>query len=139
MSDGNERPAPPTDGLAGEYYDWHARGELRLQRCGGCRRWNHPPVETCPACGSGDLRWEPVSGHGEVFTWTVTHHPFDPAFMTDGPYVCAVVRTAEGPRLLSALPGVAPDDVSAGMPVTVAFEDRGAGRKIAVFQPRSTA
>jgi uncharacterized OB-fold protein len=130
-----QRPLPPAEGLAGEYFAWHARGELRLQRCAGCRRWNHPPVVTCPACGGTELSWQPVSGRGEVFTWTVTHHPFHPAFTADGPYACVVVATEEGPRVLSTVRGVPPGELVAGMPVVVDFEPVGDGAAVAVFRP----
>ncbi|HEY8473717.1 MAG TPA: OB-fold domain-containing protein [Natronosporangium sp.] len=138
MSATVERPGPPAEGLAGEYFGWHARGEFRLQRCDGCQRWHHPPVLTCPACGSEQLSWQPASGRGEVFTWTVTHHPFHPAFSAAGPYPCVVVTTEEGPRVLSTVRDVAPAQLRAGLPVQVDFEPAGDGA-VAVFRPRAGA
>ncbi|MPZ25951.1 MAG: hypothetical protein GEV12_05750 [Micromonosporaceae bacterium] len=134
-----DRPRPPTEGLAGEFFAWHARGQLRLQRCGQCRRWSHPPVLTCPACDSTDLSWQPVSGRGEVFTWTVTHHPFHPRLTAAGPYACVVVTTEEGPRVLSTVRGVSPEQLTAGLPVQVDFEPVADGPALAVFRPRPGA
>jgi uncharacterized OB-fold protein len=37
--------------------------------------------------------------------------------------VVAVIELAEGPRILSALSGIAPDDVTCDMAVTVVFDD----------------
>ena len=63
-----------------EFYRWAARGELRLQRCADCGTWRHPPRHRCAACGSRASTWEPVSGRGRIFSWTVTHQALDPAF-----------------------------------------------------------
>jgi uncharacterized protein len=126
--------APAADGLAEAYFSWHERDELRLQRCSGCGRWRHPPLVTCPDCGSTELTWERASGRGIVFSWTVTHYPLVPAFSDLLPYVDAVVECEEGPRVFALLVGVAPEAVSMGLAVTVAFADVG-GRRVAVFRP----
>ena len=59
--------------------------ELRFQRCAACGAWRHPPRVLCAACRSDQWSWEPSSGHGEVFTWTVVHQPLHPAFVDDVP------------------------------------------------------
>ena|SRR5579859_2603289 len=129
-------PAAPTDGLAGEFFAWQARGELRVQRCARCRRWNHPPTEICPACWGSELAWERPAGLGTVFSWTRTHHAFVPQVAAALPYLCAVVELDEGPRLAS---GLRLEDQGApiepGLRVSVSFEDRGDGSQVAVFVP----
>jgi uncharacterized OB-fold protein len=100
----SDRLLPNAVGSNGEFYAWLARGELRMQRCGACGVWRHPPRYLCAACGSAEVSWEPVSGRGKLFSWTVTHRPVDPAF--DPPYVVAVVELDEGPRLVTNLVGV---------------------------------
>ncbi len=125
---------PGADNLAEAYFSWHDQGELRLQRCSGCGRWRHPPLVTCPECGSSDLSWQPASGLGTVFSWTVTHYPLVQAFSELLPYVDAVVACEEGPRVFALLLGVDPDTVSLDMPVRVDFADL-AGSRRAVFRP----
>ena len=114
------RPQPRREGLAGEYYDWIARGELRFQRCAACRAWRHLPRPICPACHGTDWSWEASGGRGRVHTWTVTHRSLHPAF-TGVPYAQVLVEMDEGPRVLSWVVDVAPDELEFGMPVTVGF------------------
>jgi uncharacterized OB-fold protein len=126
------RPLPRRDGLAGEYYAWIARGELRFQRCRACGRWRHLPRPICPDCHSRDWSWERSSGTGRVYTWTVTYRPLHPAF-TDVPYAQVLIEMDEGPRVLSWVVDVDPDDLTFGMPVEVGFMEVG-GTTLPVFQ-----
>lgn len=66
--------------------------------------------------------WVRLSGRAAVESWTVNHHPFYPGFPT--PYVIAFVNPVEDQRVrvLTNLIDVNPEDVTAGMPVVVAFE-----------------
>jgi len=116
------RPLPELSGLAGEFYGYCRRGELRFQRCGECRAWRHVPREMCPECGSWEWTWEASSGHGVVFSWTVVERALHPAFQDDTPYACVIVEMAEGVRVLSHVVGVAPADLAIDMPVTVEFD-----------------
>lgn len=111
-------PAPV--GLNADFYAFCARGELRLQRCTACRTWRHPPRFRCAACGSDGFTWEPVSGRGHVFTWTVTHRPIDPAFTP--PYAVVIAELQEGPRLVGNLRGIEPAELALGLPIVVEIE-----------------
>jgi uncharacterized OB-fold protein len=96
-------------------------GRLRFLRCQACGYWLHPPSPRCPACGSGDVAPEAVSGRGEVYSYTVNHQPWDG---DPEPYAIVLVALAEqdGLRLTSNLVGCPVDDVRIGMPVRVTFE-----------------
>lgn len=98
-------------------------GRLRFLRCQGCGMYLHPPVPRCPACGGSDLAPEPVSGRGEVFSFTVNHQPWDGS---TEPYVIALVALPEqeGLRLTTNIVGCPIDEVHIGMPVRVQFEHR---------------
>jgi hypothetical protein len=111
---------PNPVGLNAEFYEFLARGELRLQRCDGCGRWRHPPRVLCAECGSEAYSWQPAAGTGRLFSWTVTHRPIDPAF--EVPYVVAVVELDEGPRLVGNLTGVEPAALRLDLPVVVDVE-----------------
>ena len=104
MTDNRILPNPV--GPNAEFYAWAARGELRLQRCADCNAWRHPPRHRCASCGSVAVTWAPVSGRGRVFSWTITHQQLDPAFAV--PYAVVVVELDEGPRLVTAVRGIAP-------------------------------
>ena len=115
-------PLPKLEGLAGEYYAWIARGELRFQRCGSCGTWRHLPRPICAVCHSTEWSWERSRGKGRVHTWTVTHRSLHPAF-TGVPYAQVLVEMDEGPRVLSWVVDVAPEELEFEMPVTVGFLD----------------
>ncbi len=114
------RILPNPVGPNAEFYAWAARGELRLQRCSDCGAWRHPPRHRCAACGSLAATFEPVSGRGRIFSWTVTHQQLDPAFAV--PYAVVVVELEEGPRLVGNLLGLAPADLALDLPVTAELE-----------------
>lgn len=123
MSDAPFRVLPALDD--GNRFFWTSGedGRLRFLRCQSCGYYLHPPLPRCPKCGGRDVEPEPVSGRGEVFSYTVNHQSWDGS---TEPYVIALVAIAEqdGLRLTTNLVGVAPDDVVIGMPVQVTFEHR---------------
>lgn len=119
-----------------------ADGVLRVLRCQGrdCRYWIHPPSPICPVCLGRDLAPEATSGRAVVHTFTVNHQPWIPTM--DPPYVIAIVELPEqaGLRFTTNLVGVAPDDVTIGMPVHVVFDhhdDDGYEVWLPLFEPEA--
>ena len=127
--------APAVTDLNRPFWTGGAEGKLLIQRCSGCGRWVHPPVSGCTACGTSELRPEPVSGRGTVFTFTVNRHPFNPAVPV--PYVIALVELEEQAdlRLTTNIVNCPVDDVTVGMPVQVLFEKQD-DLYIPLFEPR---
>jgi uncharacterized OB-fold protein len=109
--------SPDMDALAVQFYAECAKGRLAFQRCRACGTWRHLPRHGCGACGSTDWDWQPSSGRGRVFSWTVTHQAPFPGVAT--PFVVAVVETDEGVRMAAGLRGIAPEDVALDLPVAV--------------------
>jgi hypothetical protein len=114
------RILPAPQGPDAEFYRYLARGELRLQRCGACGAFRHPPRHRCAACGSLAATWHRASGRGRVFSWTVTHRPVDPAFSP--PYAVVVAELDEGPRLVGNVRGLDPGALALDLPVSVEIE-----------------
>jgi uncharacterized OB-fold protein len=101
-----------------------AAGELRIQRCAACGALRHPPGPMCPACGEpASGGYAVAAGAGEVFSYVVHHHPPVPGKRL--PMVVALVQLPEGVRMLGEMPGVRPDQVRIGLPVTVTFTRAG--------------
>ncbi|MEB2286313.1 MAG: hypothetical protein B6D46_08160 [Polyangiaceae bacterium UTPRO1] len=115
------RPLPSRHGLAGEFYAWCAKGELRFQRCSGCGTWRHVPREMCAECGSVAWAWERSSGRGRIYTWTVVARALHPGFAADAPYAPVVVEMEEGVRLLGRMVDCPPAELAIAMPVEVVF------------------
>jgi uncharacterized OB-fold protein len=99
-------------------------GTLRFARCGNCGYWLHPPIPRCPVCASRDVAPEPVSGRGQLWSYTVNHHSWDGS---SEPYAIALVELDEQPglRLTTNLVGCEPSDITIGMQVRVRFEQHG--------------
>jgi uncharacterized OB-fold protein len=74
--------------------------ELRLNRCGACGFWHHPPLPQCPKCWSTDVVATPVSGRGTVYLITVMHQgPATPGVEYSTPYAVGSVELEEQPGL----------------------------------------
>jgi uncharacterized OB-fold protein len=118
------RILPPLDDDNREFWTSGATGALHLPRCTSCRRWVFPPRRSCPSC-AGSAEYEPVSGKGRVFTYTVNHHVFNPEVPV--PYVVAIVELVEqdGLRFTTNIVNCPPDAVDIGMSVRVLFEQHG--------------
>ena len=119
------KPGPIPGPQSGPYWEAARRHELVLPVCARCgHRWA-PPTGRCPLCLHDDVRWEPVSGRGRVFSYTVFRRAYHPAYRDELPYVVAVVELDEGPRLVTNIVGCDPEDVVCDLPVHVTFEQRG--------------
>lgn len=97
--------------------------ELFLQRCGTCGAFRFPPAPVCPECTALGGEWTKLNGRGKIFSFVVFHRAFHKSFEKDVPYAVALVELAEGPRLVSNIVGVAPDQIRCDMPVEAVFED----------------
>jgi uncharacterized protein len=125
---------PPLNDLNRPFWTGGAQGQLLVQRCAACHRWNHPPADGCPSCG-GQLAYEPVSGNGTIFAFTVNHQPFHPD--VPPPYVIAIVELDEQPdlRIPTNIVHADPSTLECGTPVRVLFERNGEVY-YPVFEPR---
>ena len=120
-----------------EFWDACTKRELRFQKCRGCGVWRFPPLTGCRQCGSTDATWEPVSGRGRVFSYTVVHHPAVPDVAEHVPYAIVVVEfdDAPGARVISNVLGVPYDQVSVGMELEVEWDEPRPGVVLPRFKP----
>ena len=125
MSGAGRKYVPEPEGLNLEFHRASADGTLRLQRCDGCGRFRHPPRYYCADCASPRSSWVPVSGHGHLYSWVVTHFTVDRGWAEEVPYATAAVELDEGPRLVGALRGIDPGQLQIGMPVLIDVDAKG--------------
>jgi uncharacterized OB-fold protein len=125
MPEHNKKPLPAVDDLSRPFWEAAKQHSLVVQRCGECRYFNHPPKSVCDACQSQQLVFEPVSGRGTIFSFSIMHQPNIAGFEDQIPYVNILVELEEQPLLLmvSNLPGAEKDEVRIGDRVEVYFED----------------
>jgi uncharacterized OB-fold protein len=112
-------PTPETEPF------WKAARDHRLSlpKCTDCARIRFPPSGHCPACGSPAHEWVDLSGAGKVFSFVTYQRLYNKGWENELPYVVAVIELAEGPRILSTLTGIEPEDVVCDMAVKVVFDD----------------
>lgn len=115
-----KRPDRISGGPHSTFWQWCAKGELRLQRCCKCGELNWPAVAACDNCSSEEFSWEKMSGKGKVVSWCTFEKDYY-AGMFPMPWTNIVVELAEGPWFLSEPSGFDRDEIELAMPVTVAF------------------
>jgi len=105
-----------------------ADGRLWLQYCDDCGQAVFMPRILCQHCSSLALQWRPVSGRGTVHSLTVLHQRSKPN------HAIVLVDLDEGPRMMSRLPEVAPEDIRIGMRVQARIDGEDGARAV-VFDP----
>ncbi|MEU1401532.1 OB-fold domain-containing protein [Streptomyces sp. NPDC005728] len=124
-------PVADTDGAP--FWEYAARGELRVQACADCAEPRFPPRPCCPHCQSFASEWRPVSGRGRVWSYVVPHPPLLPAYAEQAPYNVVVVELEDAPRIRlvgnlvshagARLDSLDPQGIRIGARVRVVFSD----------------
>ena len=109
-----------------------AQGRFQIQHCTACGQHVFYPRALCTHCGSAQLEWVAPSGAGCVYSSTTVRRKPE----SGGDYNVALVDLAEGPRLMSRIDGIAPDQVRIGMRVQARVIDDPAKGKLLVFIPQ---
>lgn len=118
-----EPRAPTPEGLNAEFYEQAAGGVLHLQQCTECLRLRHVPRYLCPACFSGSYQWTPSPGRGRLYSWTVTHFPYDRGWAAGLPYATVVVELDEGVRVIGSFDGQA-ESLQVGREVVLSVDTK---------------
>ena len=131
---GKPRPQPTPE--TAPYWEGCKQHELRIQFCTQCQRYFFYPRLFCPTCLSDAIEWRTVSGKGTLLTYVISHRPAT-GFENETPYAIAIVRLDEGPHMMTNIVNTAitPENLPAGMPVEVVFDDVDENFSIPKFQP----
>lgn len=116
------KPIPIPTEQTKPFWEATKRGVLLLQNCCDCGAYRFPPNSLCTECGSTSFDWKSVSGRGKIYSYVVFHRAYHPAFEKDLPYAVACIELNEGPRLMSRVVGISPEQIRCDMLVEVAFE-----------------
>lgn len=107
-----------------------AEGRFVIQRCAPCGQHIYHPRVLCPHCGSDRLDEVEPTGRGTVYSVTVVRRLPDKG----GDYNVALIDLEEGPRVMSRVDDIAPDEVGIGMAVR-AYVGEVAGAPNVLFKP----
>ena len=106
-----------------------AEGRFMIQRSRASGQYVFYPRTIAPGSGARDLEWVEVSGLGTVYSTTVVRKkPPEPS------YNVALIDLAEGPRMMSRVEGIAPDEVQIGVAVRAKIVPQD-GEPVIVFEP----
>lgn len=108
-----------------------SRYNLLGTRCANCGTAYFPPRNFCPKCRrASKIEKHKFRGTGEVETYTIIHVAPE-GFDAQTPYVMAIVRLDEGPRLTAQIVNCDGSEIKIGMRVESVFrritEDGNAG------------
>ena len=116
---------PQPEELDLEFYKATVAAEaLCVQRCSACGTWTHPARYYCPSCASPDFSFEKVSGRATVYSYTVSYFTTEAAWKSLVPYVTVVAELDEGPRIVAAARGIAPDGIAIGQRLRIVTENK---------------
>ena len=90
-----------------------SEGRFLIQKCASCGACIHCPRLLCTHCGSDRLQTIEASGNGTVYSTSVIRQRAE----RGGDYNVALIDLDEGPRLMSRVEGIEPEDVTIGMRV----------------------
>lgn len=128
------RPVPAPTPLTQPFWEAARQRKLALQfdrRTGKPQFWPRP---VSVHSGRREMEWREVSGKGTLYSWTVVHVPVR-GLEDLAPYIVAAVDLDEGARIVARLVNAAPEDLSAGMKVRVAWEPLSDTINMYVFEP----
>jgi uncharacterized OB-fold protein len=119
------RPLPNITTRNQPYWDALREHRFVVPKCHDCGDYSWAPYPFCRSCQSANWSWTQVSGRATVYTFSVIYRA-PGAFGEDVPFVLTFGQLEEQPRpcnVLSILTGVAPEDVTIGMPIEIGYVD----------------
>jgi uncharacterized OB-fold protein len=134
-----DTPLTLRDAATAPFWDGLLDSKLKLPKCRTCGHLQFPIGPCCSECLGTDLAWTELSGRGEVWSYIIYHHAFAPEFKDKLPYNVALVRLDEGPRLLTNIVGIAPEELRNGMRVAAQFDRTGPDTALLRFHPDAGA
>ena len=112
-------------------------GEVRLQRCRDCERYQYYPRPICSHCWSENVEWQTVNADGTVYSYTVPGFAPHPSFKDSLPYVVALVDLDVGVRVMTTIVECQPESVRIGMPVEPVLATIAPGHVLLHFKPKN--
>jgi uncharacterized protein len=106
-------------GPEAQFQAYLAEGRFMIQRSRSTGAHVFYPRPFVPGTGETDLEWVEASGQGTVYATTVNRRSPDKG----GSFNVALIDLAEGPRMMSRVVEIAPEEVKIGMKVRAKVEE----------------
>ncbi len=122
-----EAASPPPGGPEAQFRAFLQQGRFMLQHSRSTGKHVYYPRIALPGTGETDLEWVEAKGTGTVYATTVNR-------TREGNTNLAIIELDEGPRMMSRVEGIAPEQVRIGMKVRARIATEG-GAPIILFDP----
>ena len=129
------KPLPSVVGETKPYWDSCRRGDLVIQKCDDCNKYQFYPRGICSNCWSNNIQWVKSTGRGTIWTYTVTYQNRTLGFAQDVPYILALVELDEGVKMFTNIVECETSNVQIGMPVEVTFVQASNQISVPYFRP----
>src|SRR5260370_39939341 len=129
------KPLPVVTEENRSFWEGCQQGKLLLQYCTQCQQYQFYPRLYCMHCNANALSWVEASGNGAIYSYTIIHQNKSPEFINDVPYNVAIVQLKEGPRLMSNIVDIVPEELRVELPVSVAFDQVTESISLPRFRP----
>ncbi len=97
------------------------RYQLIGSKCENCGEYFFPKRTICPKCRrTGKMKDYKFSGKGEIFSYTIIRVP-SMGFKLYTPYIVAIIKLEEGPKIVSQVVDCDLDKIKIGMSVKACF------------------
>jgi hypothetical protein len=131
---------PRVERTAQKFYDGLEEGIIWGTHCNDCEEYSFPPFTACRNCGSRDIEFSEMSGHGTLEYYSSTMLP-SYRFRNEDRMAYGMVRLEEGPYFFTKIEGVdfsSPEAIEEGnkaLPADVVGKpEEVAGATILVFE-----
>ena len=110
------------------FWDAAVEGRFILRKCTACGRTHWYPRAICPFCFSDKTQWQPASGKGRIYSFSVMRRASEP-------YAIAYVTLEEGPTMLTNIVNCDFDALQVGQNVMLVFMPSEGGPPVPMFTP----
>jgi uncharacterized OB-fold protein len=108
------------------FWDAAAGGRFIVPKCTACGRIHWYPRAICPFCFSDKTEWQPASGKGRIYSFSVMRR-------TPEPYTIAYVTLEEGTTMLTNIVDCDFDALKVGQNVKLVFKPSEGGPPVPMF------
>jgi uncharacterized protein len=121
-------PFPLSNSETQPFWDAAVEGRFILKKCTACGRTHWYPRAICPFCFSDKTQWQPASGKGRIYSFSVMRRASEP-------YAIAYVTLEEGPTILTNIVNCDFDALKVGQNVMLVFRPSEGGPPVPMFTP----
>jgi len=128
MAQAKERviAAPPVNPETKAFWDAAAEGKLLIKKCLACGELHYYPRAACPFCFSDRTEWQPASGRGTIYSYSVMRR-------APVPYAIAYVTLDEGVTMMTNIVDSDFNQISIGRKVSLVFKPSDGGPPVPMF------